>query len=467
MKKKYAIVTNSKGRRILVINELMEVKKEKAITYEDFDAIFLNMNFFSAEEIKLALQWISPFNCNKCWIKPRFLHTLGKVHIPELEYLTDGMGDTPLEDSITERIEEIFERIQTLKVPRFEVELHSHTLLCLRLCNYCSVRGFLDFSTTTAPGLMMGFTTLFSTLFVNPEMNVRAAMFEFIEKLIDQNCVVFHRHLERVHLCPHCHSPRLLFMECCPKCKRSDIKQESVIHHFRCANVSPESTYEYDGQLRCPKCRQYVRHIGVDYDRPADIYTCNSCGNTFLNADMRVYCRDCGKTSQPSDLSPHDINIYRFTDEGIRAIINTDAVFAFSKEIWNGYTPFDLYLKQIRWFSQSSTPSNAIVGMRFRLGGSGLKGTDLVAFTQDIHTKFYHYNFTTQGGYFYLSHRCREEEIEQAKGIMNKELSGNVAGLLAQYSEEVFYEDNHVFVFRKGDNAEDFIREISKFTPPR
>ncbi len=461
MEKQYEIVTNSKGRRILVINRMMDVKREKSIAYEDFDAIFLNIDFFSVEKIVYALQLISPFNSNKCWIKPRFIRKMEKLRMPGSEYLIDGFAETPLDETVTVRTEEILERIQTLKVPRYAVELHSHILLCLRLCNYCFVRGFLEFSTTTAPSLMQGYTVLFNTLFINPGVNVRNAMLEFIEKLIDQKCVEYVRHLDRIHLCPDCHSPRLFLMECCPKCKSSDIRQQSVIHHFRCANVSPESTYEYDGQLRCPKCKQFVRHIGVDYDRPADIYTCNSCDHTFLNSDMKAYCTDCGKTCRPADLHPHDINIYRFTEEGIRKIINDEAVFTFSKEIWNGYTPFDLYLKEIRWFSQSPTPNDAIAGIRFRLSVPGLNGTELLAFTQDMHVKFYHYNFTTQGKYFYLSHKCRSEEVEQSKAKLNEELKTTVTGLLAKYNQGVSYEAKHEFVFCKGENSEEFIRELT------
>ncbi len=445
----------------MVINEILSVQEEKSFSFEEFDAIFLNIDFISEEDIKLALQHISPFYSNACWIKPRFIRPIEKFHMTGMEYLVDGIALSPMEENVTNRTEEICERIQTLKIPRYAAELQSHIVLCLRLCNYCIVRGFMEFSTTTAPGLMQGFTTLFNTLFVNPEMNRRNAMFEFIQKLIDRKCVEHVRHLDRIHLCPDCHSPRLFIMECCPKCKSSNVRQESVIHHFRCANVSPESTYEYDGQLRCPKCRQFVRHIGVDYDRPADIYTCNNCDHTFLHADMKVYCTDCGKTCKTADLNPHDINIYRFTDEGIRRILNEEIVFAFSKEIWNGYAPFDMYQREIRWFSQSSTPNNAIVVLRFRLKEPGLGGENLVAFTDDIHVKFYHYNFTTHGKYFYLSHRCRTEDVEQGKTQLKEDLTVTIADLLSKYSKDVTYEKEHILEFHKGDNAEEFIRELT------
>ncbi len=461
MEKRYEIVTNVKGHKILVLNELIDVEKDDTLTFEDFDAIFLNIDCFTSEEMVSALQHLSPFVSNKCWIKPRFFLTQEKIHLQGATYLIDGQADSPYDIVVTERIEDILERISYFNVPRYVTELHSHITLCLRLCCYCFVRGFTEFSSTSVPGLAIGFTALFNALFVTKGENKRNAMFEFIEKLLDHKYVIVERHLDRIHLCPDCHAPHLLFIECCPKCKSSDIRQESVIHHFRCANVSPESSYEYDGQLRCPKCKQYVRHIGVDYDRPADVYSCHSCDNTFLHSDMRVYCAHCGKTSAPEDLQPHDINVYRFTEEGIRDILDDRVLFSLSKDIWNGYTPFDLYLNQLRWFSQSSTPHDTILVMRFRLSEPGLNHKDLLAFTQDMHVHFYQYNFTTHGRYFYLSHRCSTHDMEHHKERLNDELISTVTKLLSHYSNEVSYEDKQGFDFFRGNNPEEFIHRLN------
>ncbi len=465
MQKPYEIITNSKERRVLVMYKLIDVELEEEIRYEDFDAIFLPIVFLSTEELRLALQLISPFKSNKCWIKPRFIRTQVNLHLPGMEYVVDGEGTIPTESHISERIEDILKQIKELKTPRFAVELHSHTLLCLRLCNYCFVRGFLEFSTTMIPGMSMGFSAVFNILFFNVGINKSNALFEFIEKLIDQNCVTFSRYVDRIHLCPQCHSDQLIFIERCPKCQSSNIHQESFIHHFRCANVSPESTYEYDGQLRCPKCKQFVRHIGVDYDRPADIYHCNDCGNDFLQSNMSVYCVDCGKSAKPSDLQPNDIKVFRFTEEGMRKIIDTNAVFTFSKDIWNGYTEYDMYQKQVRWFSQGSGDVDSIVVIRFCLSDSpGLSHQELLAFRQKIHVNFYSYNFTTQGRFFYLSHRCKAEDVAESKEELSRRMSV-VQEILSQY-KEVSYEDEQFFVLNKGDNSEEFLRRLAT-TPSR
>lgn len=461
----YNIVTNSKGRKILVINELIDVENEEGITYENFDAIYLNIPFRTRSELRLALQRISPFQSNKCWIKPRFCRVMDKNILPGMIYLTDGMADTPFENSVSERIEDIFEKIKGYNVHRRVEDVPSRVFLSLRLCCYCIVRGFMEYTNTVVASLTMGFSTLYSTLYNSLEGDKRSTLFEFFEKLEDQHLSVYKRHIERIHLCPECHSNHLLFIESCPKCNSSDIKQESVIHHFRCANVSPESTYNYDGQLRCPKCRQLVRHIGVDYDRPADIYSCTACGHTFLNSSMRVFCSDCSKTWKPSQLLPHNIELFRFTDEGISSIVSSDAIMSLQREVWNGYTHFDVFIKLLRWISDSSnnnTTNNNVVMICFKLSEPSLNSADLRSFTHDLHVKFFEYNLTTRLRYFYLSHRCSQDEIEVTKASLYNTLSEFVPKMIARYNPEVSYEHKIGFVYHYGDDVEEFIRKITK-----
>lgn len=70
------------------------------------------------------------------------------------------------------------------------------------------------------------------------------------------------------HVCPKCYDKGMIYQETCPKCGSVDVEEHNMIHHFRCANISPERTYVKDGKLICPKCLKELHHIGVDYDRP-------------------------------------------------------------------------------------------------------------------------------------------------------------------------------------------------------
>ncbi|MFQ9809072.1 MAG: hypothetical protein ACLRYB_05330 [Segatella copri] len=48
----------------------------------------------------------------------------------------------------------------------------------------------------------------------------------------------------------------LLYTECCPKCGSSNLKFQNIIHHFSCANVSPESSYNVGGMLHLSEVSQ-------------------------------------------------------------------------------------------------------------------------------------------------------------------------------------------------------------------
>ena len=78
-------------------------------------------------------------------------------------------------------------------------------------------------------------------------------------------------------------------------------------------------------QLQCggmfirPKCHKKLRHIGVDGDRPAVVYTCNDwCENSFTSPITKSTCCYCQSTYPVNALVPRDIEDYEITEEGIR-----------------------------------------------------------------------------------------------------------------------------------------------------
>lgn len=76
-------------------------------------------------------------------------------------------------------------------------------------------------------------------------------MFMFIDTMVEFGSLRIHRFLLKEHLCPKCNHSHLLYTECCPKCGSSNLKFQNIIHHFSCANVSPESSYNVGGMLIC------------------------------------------------------------------------------------------------------------------------------------------------------------------------------------------------------------------------
>jgi DNA-directed RNA polymerase subunit RPC12/RpoP len=131
--------------------------------------------------------------------------------------------------------------------------------------------------------------------------------------------------VEIVYLCNTCSNGYLNYREVCPRCSSSDLLQEDLIHHFRCAYVGPQKDYisQYDkNELQCPKCDKYLKHIGIDYDKPSVVYSCNNCDQVFQ--DMQVYanCFHCHSNVEVENLLKREIRRYEVTQKGIFAAIN-------------------------------------------------------------------------------------------------------------------------------------------------
>ncbi|MFH1001502.1 MAG: hypothetical protein V1783_11780 [Bacteroidota bacterium] len=145
-------------------------------------------------------------------------------------------------------------------------------------------------------------------------------MFKLVDELETKE-YIRPRYEDIVHLCSNCYSAFLNYREVCSKCGSSDLYMENLIHHFVCAKVGPESDFISGNQMVCPKCNKLLHHIGVDYDKPSLIYTCNSCGHHSQESIMEASCFNC-KTVQPVDsLIERKINNFELTVLGEEAAI--------------------------------------------------------------------------------------------------------------------------------------------------
>lgn len=106
----------------------------------------------------------------------------------------------------------------------------------------------------------------------------------------------------KVHTCNQCHSSFLNFQETCPHCNSADLRSESLIHHFSCAHVAPEAYFTQDQKMVCPKCTKEIRQLGVDYDRPSTVFSCNACQHTSQDPRIATTCFNCGAQAAPEDL---------------------------------------------------------------------------------------------------------------------------------------------------------------------
>ncbi len=114
----------------------------------------------------------------------------------------------------------------------------------------------------------------------------------------------------KVHLCPGCRWHTLNFVEVCPRCRSIDIEIENVIHHFACAYVGAWSEFRQGVDLVCPKCGDQLRHLGLDYERPADTYVCRECSYVFTESAVEAQCLRCNHAENAEKLRPRRIYDY-------------------------------------------------------------------------------------------------------------------------------------------------------------
>jgi hypothetical protein len=125
---------------------------------------------------------------------------------------------------------------------------------------------------------------------------------------------------DRIRLCPSCDHAHLNYVDVCPNCAGIDIVQKPFLHCFTCGHVSPEEAFVEKGYLGCPNCKTRLRHIGADYDRALEAYSCNGCGHMFQEPEVTAHCQHCGTRSKPDDLLPHNVHPYDITEQGITAV---------------------------------------------------------------------------------------------------------------------------------------------------
>ena len=298
----YKIVRNSNDRRILVINQYVDVENSEELQEDKFDIVYLNITNLSNNEFGLLLEKTSPIFSTKCWMKPRFVQANTSERLGMLRTVVDGVANSPFDDIVTQRSEEIFAQMERLEIKQV-ANVSTYVAFFIRLCKYSISRNRYTYTSSVIPGLSEGHSAIYAAMLSNNEVATRKEFLEFNQKMIDMGYAEPQEFVERVHLCPNCKNSHLIYAECCPKCDSSNVNEEPMLHHFRCANISPESTYVYDDKLRCPKCRQYLHHIGVDYDRPTDVHTCGDCGHTFIHTKMKVRCANCGLVTPTSTLT--------------------------------------------------------------------------------------------------------------------------------------------------------------------
>src|SRR5262249_12466026 len=124
---------------------------------------------------------------------------------------------------------------------------------------------------------------------------------------------------EQLHLCPTCEDARLAFREVCAACQSPDVRRGEVLHHYACGHAAAEERFWRDGKLWCPSCGQMLRHVGIDYERPAALLYCNACGLGDGEGVTLARCLGCGRDCTADEVGACLLSSYQLTADGLAA----------------------------------------------------------------------------------------------------------------------------------------------------
>lgn len=154
--------------------------------------------------------------------------------------------------------------------------------------------------------------------------------FDILESFMTDN--VFKRNLvDKVNLCPKCSNYQINFREVCPQCKSLHIHQEEVLHHFACGYVGPASDFK---GMKCPKCGEQLRHIGLDYEKPTETFVCQDCSYIFTESKVEFNCFNCDYVGDAEKVIITKIYSYTLTPKAVKAVeFNSLTTFEFKHVI--------------------------------------------------------------------------------------------------------------------------------------
>ena len=465
----WKIITNSKGRKILVVNGILSEERKKELCWKDYEAIFVESFFEQVFKNYQSILSVHPLLEKSAGLKPIFVTDKLRSKLGMLAEVVDGYADSPTSSNVTNKIEKIYQNIQEMGIVHQSVLVDTKESALIHAFRFVIARKQFKMTPLLSVGSSSGYVTPFI------EVLERAGIIDitlrklFQIKLIELGYMRRTRFLNKVYLCPKCQHSHILFVEVCPNCKTSDIQSQSVIHHFRCANVSPESTYMVDGMLKCPKCGKYLRHIGVDYDRPTDIYICNNCTHHFTTPDMNAVCTRCKETFNTAQLVPYDIYEFEFTSKGIHAFASNEAYLTLQKDIEVGISSYENFAVSLRMLAEINQPAEDYFVLG-RLWIIGKEGTVLPVrpdhvILQYIYMRFKNFKVGTDGKMIYIAQIVSADDEKSQKTFVREqftELQKEIMILKLEYAS-IQYE---IFSLLKSDFNEQFIKEFKIIPPP-
>ncbi|CAL2104182.1 TackOD1 domain-containing protein [Tenacibaculum sp. 190130A14a] len=296
------------GYSLLIVAHANELKNEQLEYLDGF--------IIDTESVAFAKDIIYQIRTNndlKIALLPIFVSAIHKLP-KNVEIHTDGPVAIDLIGSYVQRIATISKKINKLQIPQ---KATHEEFLNYKVLAYSYTRNLVITPITSRHSLIGYEFPFISLLFKEHEM---ISLLKTFEKLVQEKLLSFTLQ-DLVHLCKSCSGSYINFRECCPKCDSIDIKAHDMVHHFVCAHVAPEKDFKIDDGLECPKCDKRLRHIGIDYDKPSTIYSCNTCNHEFQNSSMKGLCIDCSTEHELDELLEKTIGNYSLTQKGENEVL--------------------------------------------------------------------------------------------------------------------------------------------------
>lgn len=340
------IKTNTYGQRILIIDDVISRHYREHLNYEEFDAVYIDIDV--PGNMDHILKRINPITVNESVYKPFFAPRALQGRIGLCDSMIDQYINSIDEHQVLAVIDNIKHWTEEYNVPRQYDNITNHNLLILRMFRYFISRNHLVLEPELVEKSALGVAYPLCEYIHSWGLFHLREYFAWLDMGNSKGWLRFNKTIYRTHKCPKCQHSHLIYLETCPECGSNSLEYEQVIHHFPCANISPEHTYMVGGQLICPKCHKPLRHVGIDYDRPAALYHCLNCNKTFLHPDTKAMCTNCGAISDVSELYPHDVHEIEITQDGIRVLTRGQHAFSPYNDYFNNYMPSEAFENRLQ-----------------------------------------------------------------------------------------------------------------------
>ncbi len=342
-------ISNNFDKEIVLINDYRDFDIKKVPLY---DALVLD--FTEREECKKTLRSIRKSNIESIYLLPIFILSIVDVKDAEVKELSDGIVQTIQPESLSAFIDGVKRKRKQLKPFTVNPEINRHLIKTLRFA-FTRDRVLNPIKDRNS---IIGYT--YPILSLSLEEEQAKSEINAIEEALDKEFFQ-PEFVDRMHLCGNCYGGFLNYKETDPVSGSANLVTESLVHHFSCAYIGPQSDFIRGDQMVCPKCNKTLRHIGVDYDKPSVMYRSLDNDNYFQEPEMKAECMNCGLQNEIEGLVQYDVFNLTLTDKGIQEAIQPKGSQSSKEIVYNGYitySTFGTYLKfEIERIKTANLPS--------------------------------------------------------------------------------------------------------------